>query len=129
YAGAKPPKVLTEGLSTIANAVQSAQKGIDSASTDEATAKPLLEGLFAIRVLRREVRGMAIDESAKFEIDYRLRQKEGEFQQAGALAKGIKIGALADDGLVVPGQPVRVDVIVANRGTGDVAIKQVKFDG
>jgi LmbE family N-acetylglucosaminyl deacetylase len=129
YAGAKPPKDLTEGLSTIANAVQSAQKVFDSSSTDEATAKPLLEGLFAIRVLRREVRGMAIDESAKYEIDYRLRQKEGEFQQAVVLAKGIKIEALADDGLVVPGQPVKVDVIVANRGTGDVAIKQVKFDG
>ena len=128
YAGAKPPKDLTEGLSTIANAVQSAQKVFDT-STDEATAKPLLEGVFAIRVLRREVRGMAIDESAKYEIDYRLRQKEGEFQQAVVLAKGIKIEALADDGLVVPGQPVKVDVIVANRGTGDVAIKQVKFDG
>jgi LmbE family N-acetylglucosaminyl deacetylase len=129
YAGAKPPKDLTEGLSTIANAVQSAQKVFDSASTDEATAKPLLEGLFAIRVLRREVRGMAIGEAAKYEIDYRLRQKESEFQQAVVLAKGIKIEALADDGLVVPGQPVKVDVIVANRGTGDVAIKQVKFDG
>ena len=72
---------------------------------------------------------MAIDEAAKYEIDFRLRQKEGEFQQAALLAKGIKIEVLADDGVVVPGQPVKVNVIVANRGTGDVAIKQVKFDG
>ena len=66
---------------------------------------------------------------AKYEIDFRLRQKEGEFQQAAILAKGIKIEVLADDGVVVPGQPVKVNVIVANRGAGDVAIKQVKFDG
>ena len=45
------------------------------------------------------------------------------------LAKGIKLEALADDGVVVPGQPVKVNVIVANRGAGEVAIKQVKFDG
>ena len=41
----------------------------------------------------------------------------------------MKIEALADDGVVVPGQPVKVNVIVANRGAGDVAIKKVKFDG
>ena len=29
----------------------------------------------------------------------------------------------------MPGQQVKVNVIVANRGAGDVAIKQVKFDG
>ena len=42
---------------------------------------------------------------------------------------GIKIEVLADDGVVVPGQPVKVNVIVANRGAGEVAIKNVKFDG
>ena len=30
---------------------------------------------------------------------------------------------------MVPGQPVKVNVIVANRGTGEVAIKQVRFVG
>ena len=29
----------------------------------------------------------------------------------------------------MPGQPVKVNVIVANRGDGDVAIKSVRFDG
>ena len=70
-----------------------------------------------------------IDEAGKYEIDFRLRQKEGEFQQAIVLAHGVKIEALADDGVVVPGQPVKVNVIVANRGNGEVAIKSVKFDG
>ena len=128
YAGPRPPKDLTEGLTVITAAVQAAQKAFDT-STDEATTKPLLDALFAVRVLRRELRSMPIPDGARYEIDYRLRQKEGEFQKAVILAKGIRIEALADDGVVVPGQPVKVDVIVANRGAGDVAIKQVKFEG
>ena len=128
YAGPRPPKDLTEGLTVISNAVQVAQRLFDT-TTDEAAVKPLLDALFAVRVLRREVRNMAIDDTARFEIDYRLRQKEREFQQATLIAKGIRIEAVADDGVVVPGQPVKVDVIVANRGAGEVAIKQVKFEG
>src|SRR5471032_2801147 len=128
FAGPRVPKDLTDGLTVVSNAVQAAQKSFDTVR-DEATLKPLLDGLFAVRVLRRELRGMAIDDAAKYEIDFRLRQKEGEFQQAAVLASGVKIEALADDGVVVPGQAVKVNVIVANRGAGEVAIKQVKFDG
>ncbi len=128
FAGARAPRDLMDGLTTITTATQAAQKAFDTVS-DEATMKPLLDGLFAVRVLRRELRAMAIDDAGKYEIDVRLRQKEGEFQQAIILAHGIKIEALADDGIVVPGQPVKVNVIVANRGAGEVAIKNVKFDG
>src|SRR2546428_2745867 len=128
HAGARVPKDLTEGLTVISNAAQTARKNFDTVS-DEATVKPLLDGLFAVRVLRRELRTMAIDDTGKYEIDFRLRQKEREFQQAVTIASGLKIEALADDGTVVPGQPVKVNVIVANRGSADVAIKQVKFEG
>ncbi len=128
FAGARAPRDLMDGLTTITAATQAGQKAFDTVN-DEATMKPLLDGLFAVRVLRRELRAMAIDDAGKYEIDVRLRQKEGEFQQAIILAHGIKIEALADDGIVVPGQPVKVNVIVANRGAGEVAIKNVKFDG
>ena len=128
FAGARVPKDLTEGLTAVSNATQAAQKAFDTV-TDEATMKPLLDGLFAVRVMRRELRSMLMDEAGKYEIDFRLRQKEGEFQQAIVIAHGVKIEALADDGVVVPGQPVKVNVIVANRGAGEVAIKQVKFVG
>jgi LmbE family N-acetylglucosaminyl deacetylase len=125
---ARAPKDLTDGLNAINLAVLTAQKTFDAA-TDEATLKPLQDGLFAVRVLRRELRTISIDDAGKYEIDFRLRQKEGEFQQAIVLAHGIKIEALADDGIVVPGQQVKVNVIVANRAAGDVAIKNVKLDG
>jgi LmbE family N-acetylglucosaminyl deacetylase len=128
FAGPRAPKGLTEGLTAVANATQAAQKAFDTVS-DDATMKPLQDGLFAVRVLRRELRAMPIDEAGKYEIEFRLRQKEGELQQAIAFAHGLKIEALADDGVVVPGQPVKVNVIVANRGTGEIAIKNVKIDG
>jgi LmbE family N-acetylglucosaminyl deacetylase len=128
FAGARVPKDLNDGLTVISNAAAAAQKTFETAS-DAATLKPILDGLFAVRTLRRELRNMAIDDTAKFEIDFRLRQKEGEFQQAALLASDVKVEVLADDGVVVPGQPVKVDVIVANRGAGEVAIKQVKFEG
>ncbi len=128
YGGARVPKDLNDGLTVIATAVQTAQRTFDT-STDEATLKPLLDGLVALRVLRRELRGMTVDEAGKYEIDFRLRQKESEFQQAVLLANGVRVEALADDGVVVPGQATKVSVIVANRGAAAVTVKQVKFVG
>jgi LmbE family N-acetylglucosaminyl deacetylase len=128
FAGVRPPKDLIDGLAAVANATLAARRNFDTVN-DEATLKPLLDGLHAVRALRRDLRSMAIDETGRYEIDFRLRQKEGEFQQAALLANGVKVEALADDGVVVPGQPLKVNVIVANRGTAEVAIRQVKFAG
>jgi LmbE family N-acetylglucosaminyl deacetylase len=128
FAGGRAPKDLNDGLNVIASATQASQKAFETGN-DEATLKPLQDALFAVRVLRRSLRSMPIDDAGKFEIDFRLRQKESELQQAVVLAHGIRIEALADDGVVVPGQPVKVNVIVANRGNGDIAVKNVKFDG
>jgi len=128
FAGARSPKELNDGLAAIASAAERAQKTFDGGS-DQGTLKPVLDGLSAVRALRNALRTMAIDDAAKYEIDFRLRQKEGEFQQAAILAQGVKVDALADDGVVVPGQAVKVNVIVANRGAGDVAIRNVRFDG
>ncbi len=128
FAGPRPPRELTESLAAVRSAVEAAQKKFD-ADIDEAALQPLLTGLRAVRVARGQLRNPTIDESARFEIDFRLRQKEREFQQAILLAGGLRIEALADDGVVVAGQPVQVSVIVANRGSADVTVKQVKIDG
>ena len=128
FAGPKPPRRLTEGLAAISSAVQAAQRAFDT-QTDAATLQPLLTGLRAVRALRSELSAMALDDTARFEIEFRLRQKEGEFQQAALLANDVHVEVLADDGIVVPGQPIKVDVIVANRGAADVTVKQVRFNG
>ena len=125
---APAPRELVDGLTAIESSVQAAQKNYDSA-TDEATLQQLLAGLRAVRVLRGRLPTMAIDNAAQFEVDFRLEQKEREFQQAALIANGVRIEVLADDGLVVPGQPVEVAVIVANHGRAEVEVKQVTFDG
>jgi LmbE family N-acetylglucosaminyl deacetylase len=128
FAGARPPRDLTQGLSAIASAVARAQRAFDTGS-DQETLIPLLTGLRAVRALRGRLRALALDDEARFEIDFRLRQKEREFQQAIVLANGIRVEALADDGVVVPGQPLELSVIVANRGAADVTVGSVTIDG
>ena len=127
-AGARPPKDLTDGLAVIARSVAAAQKAFD-AETDAAALKPLFDGLFAVRVLRQTLKSLPIEDGAKDDIEFRLRQKEREFQQAILLAGDVEVDALADDGVVVPGQKVAVSAIVANHGNADVSIKGVRFDG
>ena len=107
--------------------MQAAQKRFDT-DTDVAAVPPLVAGLRATRVTRARLRALPIDDNARYEIDFRLRQKEREFQQAIVIANGIKLDALADDGVVVPGQPVKLSLILANHGA-DVTVKQVKFGG
>jgi LmbE family N-acetylglucosaminyl deacetylase len=128
FAGAKPPKELVEGLAAVAAAVQNAQRRFDTEGTDAAVL-PLLTGLRALRTTRGLLGALPIDDMARFEIRFRLLQKEREFQQAILLASSIRLEALAADGVVVPGQQVRVAAIVANRGLAEVTVKQVKFDG
>ena len=43
---------------------------------------------------------MPVPDDGKFEIEFRLRQKEREFQQAILLANGVRLEALTDDGVV-----------------------------
>ncbi len=76
-----------------------------------ATLQPLLTGLRAVRALRAPAsRPWRSTRAGASSIDFRLRQKEREFQQAILLANGVRVEALADDGVVVPGQPVQVSV-------------------
>jgi len=128
FAGPRPPKDLVDGLASIASNVRTAQQRFDADNDDGAVA-PLIAGLHAERVLRGQLRSMNVDDNGKFEIDFRLRQKEREFTQAIIIASGLRIDALANDGVVVPGQDVNLSLFIANNGAGEVAIRQAKFDG
>jgi LmbE family N-acetylglucosaminyl deacetylase len=128
FVGPKPPRELTSALSAVAAAVDLAQRKFDTEGVS-ATVQPLLTGLRGVRAARAQVRALAVDELARFDIEFRLRQKEREFQQAILLAGRIRVEALADDGVVTPGQPLKLTVIVANRGASDASVKQVRIDG
>ena len=50
---------------------------------------------------------MGLSDAARYEIDFRLKLKERDYQDAVLAAHGLTFDAVADDGLVIAGQPVQ----------------------
>ncbi len=128
YAGANPPAGLTAAVDAIANEVDAAQKAFDTQGVAAGPA-PLARGLAAPRDLRGKLATLGLDEAGRYEVDFRLAQKEEQFEQALLAAHGVRFEALADDGVVVRGQPVKVMLRVANRGAEPVEVKAARVAG
>lgn len=131
YAGADPPLALKTGLVTIIDQAQLAQRAF-AAGNDDATAAPIEMGLSALRALRAQLGSIGLSDSARYEIDFRLKTKEQDYENAVLAAHGLSFEALADDGLVVGGQPVKLSLLVANRGSSEITVGEVAvagFDG
>ena len=128
YAGPKPPARLTAAIKEIAGAVRAATQMV-AADGQFAAARPLAMGLGAVRKLRATLGTIGLNESAQYEIDFRLEQKERQFQQALVLSQGLRLEALADDGVVVGGQAINVSVIAANNGRESVILNGVALAG
>jgi hypothetical protein len=128
FAGANPPDPLTAGLAAIADPARKAKEAFD-AGDDGGTAAPIEAGLAAVRGLRAQLGPMRLSEAARFEIDYRLKIKERDYQDAVIAAHGLSFDAVADDGLVIGGQGVRLSLLVVNRGASDVDVSDVTIAG
>jgi hypothetical protein len=87
-----------------------------------AAVAPLAGGLAAVRALRGELARMGLPDSGRYEIAERLTLKEQQFAQALLLAADVRLDAIANDNLVVGGQPVQVQVVAANRGEAAVSL-------
>jgi LmbE family N-acetylglucosaminyl deacetylase len=127
-AGANPPRALTDALGAILADAKAAQKAF-AGGNDAGSAPPAEAGLTAIRALREGLAGMGLDASARYEIDFRLRLKERDYQDAVLAAHDITFDALADDGLVIEGQPVQLRLQAANHGASDVSVTGVEIAG
>ncbi len=128
YAGSNPPTELTAGLAAIADAAAQAQKAFD-AGKDAGTAGPIEAGLTAVRSLRSRLGSLGLTESARYEIDFRLKVKERDYEDAVLAAHGLTFDAVADDGLVIAGQAVKLSLIAVNRGASDVDVTGVTIAG
>ncbi|HJZ77497.1 MAG TPA: NEW3 domain-containing protein [Vicinamibacterales bacterium] len=128
FAGQTPPDALTTGLAAIVEQAQKATSAF-AAGDDAATAAPIEAGLAAIRTLRSQLASLRLGDSARYEIDFRLRNKERDYQNAVVAAHGLTFDAVADDGLVVGGQSVRLSMLAVNRGTTDVDVTSVEIAG
>jgi len=127
FAGANAPAELGSRLDTIAATVADARKAVEAGGTNAAVA-PLARGLRALRELRAGLAAMGLSDDARYEIDFRLAQKEPQFSQALMLATDVRLDALAQDALVPAGQGVGVTLMAANRGKSVVGI-QTRIDG
>jgi LmbE family N-acetylglucosaminyl deacetylase len=114
------PADLGAGLDRISAAVADARKQLASGGEAAAVA-PLTTGLTALRAVRASLASMSLPENARYEIDFRLAQKEPQFAQALMLAADVRLDAVARDGLVVAGQPLQVDLLAVNRGKTPVS--------
>ena len=128
FAGAPPPQALVDALRTIADAVRTAERAVDERGP-EAAGPALASGLAAVRKLRADLIALPLDGTARFEIDSRLRQKESQFQDALAASHGLRLEALAEDGLVISGQPIKLTALGANNSSRPVALNGISWSG
>jgi hypothetical protein len=128
YAGANPPAGLTAALAAISADGQRAQAAFASGN-DAGTAAPAEAGLAALRALRGQLGGMGLTEGARYEIDFRLKQKQRDYEDAVLASHDLSFEALAEDGLVVSGQTVRLVLSAENRGATDVNVARVEIAG
>jgi LmbE family N-acetylglucosaminyl deacetylase len=128
YAGPNPPAALTSALAAILGDAQRAQKAFADGS-DAATAAPVEAGLAALRALRTQLPSLGLSDSAKYEIDFRLKTKERDYEDAVLAAHDVTFDAAADDGLVIAGQPIKLSLLALNRGASDANVSGVTISG
>ncbi|MGH9408987.1 MAG: NEW3 domain-containing protein, partial [Vicinamibacterales bacterium] len=128
FAGSNPPAALTDGLSAIVAQAERAQKAFASGD-DAGTAQPIEAGLAAVRELRAQLGSMGLSNEAQYEVDFRLKQKERDYEDAVLAAHGLTFDAIADDGRIVRGQPVHLSIVANNRGPSDVQVTAVDTAG
>jgi LmbE family N-acetylglucosaminyl deacetylase len=109
-----------EAASRIASDVRAAQDAFDHGD-DATVVKQLVAGLNDVRAVRRG--------SLSYDADFRLAQKERQFEDALLLAHAVRVETLTDDGVVVAGQPIKARVIVADRSGLPSTLKSVTFSG
>jgi LmbE family N-acetylglucosaminyl deacetylase len=128
YAGAKTPASLATVLTQLAEYAKLARSTFDSGN-DAATAVPIEAGLTVVRSLRAQLGGMGLSDDARYEINFRLRTKERDYEDALIAAHGLTFDAVSDDGLVIAGQPVKLSILAVNRGASDISVTSVSIDG
>ncbi len=116
------------GLATFAERDSSIAAAL-TALAGAADSADLAGGLRLVRELRQRLRSAGLDNPGRYEIDFRMAQKERQFEQALLLKHGIRFEALADDGEVAEGQSVRITAIAANPGKTDLEVRRVSLAG
>ena len=113
-------KTVGPAAAGIAGAAHAAQEAFDRGE-DAAVVKALVAGLGEVRAVRAR--------KPLFDAEFRLAQKERQFEDALLMAHALRIETLSNDGVVVAGQPIQARVIVADRSGLPASVKSVTFAG
>ena len=97
YAGQPLPPGLAAGLGDILTEARRAQ-AVFAAGDDAGVAAPVEAGLTSLHALRGHLGGLGLSDAGRFEIDFRLKLKERDFEDAVLAAHNLTLDALADDG-------------------------------
>jgi LmbE family N-acetylglucosaminyl deacetylase len=128
FAGSRSTTRLEAGLAEVAGFARQALATFESGDLHTAR-ESAVAGLDAVRSVRSRLDAEGLTEDAKWEIDYRLAAKERQFERAVVLVHGIRLEALADDGIVTAGQPLTVTALVANRGDTPFVVMDIQLRG
>ena len=128
FAGEQSPAGLPDTLAQLADAAQVALTSFEAGDAG-ATRTAVVSGLALVRDLRDRLPSFGLSDEAAWEIEFRLTAKVRQFENAAALAHGLQLEAIADDGVVTPGQEVGVSALVANHGDVDVTMNGVRLSG
>ena len=93
----------------------------------EKTLPSLQAVLLGARALADKVRASGLDAPARDDLVDRLGDEERDVAAALGLAHGLDVEALADDDVVVPGQPFLVTTRVSNQGAVPVTLDEVNL--
>ncbi len=125
--GPNPPDGLSSGLDALSRDVDDATQALASSGPKAAIA-PLAAGLRTVRDLRR-LMAKDTNKDGAFEVDFRLQQKAQQFEEALRVAAGVTVEALADDGVVTPGETLNVTLYAASREAESAALKSAVLTG
>jgi LmbE family N-acetylglucosaminyl deacetylase len=128
FGGQAPPPMLQSSLRSIDTAASAALTAF-TAGNRASVPTAVAMGLHELRALRAALPSMGLADSGRFEIDFRLQQKEQQFQDALLAAANVRLDAVADDMTVTRGQAVNVQMFVANRGASPVTVTRVTAGG
>jgi LmbE family N-acetylglucosaminyl deacetylase len=130
FAGPHPPDFLTTGLKAIGRAVADAQEAVGS-NGPAAAVPSLAAGRRAVIDLeaRLGASGSGLGPDAVFELKLRLDQKADQFVKALLAAAGVRLEALADDGIVTPGQSVNLSIYATSNTSDPPVLRRVTLAG
>jgi LmbE family N-acetylglucosaminyl deacetylase len=119
--------LLSGELAEVQARLEAARSAFD-ATTLEHSSLPVATALTAVRSLEARLGALVADSAARAEIADRLHDQEADAETALARSRGLLVDAVADDGLVTPGETFGVAVSVSTTAAPPVAVDEVVLD-